>query len=121
MLRDPRLKPVSLHALQQLANALTDANFRIYAEGGELHLMNKSGHWRGVDVFELFDQATGSESDHGRQIDAGHAFYLGYEMARAEMALHLGKQYTQDEPMNWGLLGPLKASSSTAHHHDRKE
>ncbi|MBC7964776.1 MAG: hypothetical protein H7Z17_02530, partial [Fuerstia sp.] len=49
-------------------------------------------------------------------IDASHAFYLGYELARAEIALHLGKQYTQDEPMQWGLLGPTRASSTAALH-----
>ncbi len=117
MLRDSRLKPTSLAALQQLAAALTDANFRIYAEGGQLHLMNNDGHWHGTDVFRLFEQAFRTQSVTGSTIDASHAFYLGYELARAEIALHLGKQFIQDEPMSWGLLGDLKASSSAAKHH----
>jgi hypothetical protein len=115
MLRDSRLKPTSLKSLEQLAAAITDANFRIYAESGELHLMNNCGHWHGQDVFRLFEHAAVAQSSKGSSIDAGHAFYLGYELARAEIALHLGKQYVQDEPMQWGLLGPLKASSSAAH------
>ncbi len=115
MLRDSRLKPTSLKSLEQLAAAITDANFRIYAESGELHLMNNSGHWHGQDVFRLFEHAAVAQSSKGSSIDAGHAFYLGYELARAEIAMHLGKQYVQDEPMQWGLLGPLKASSSAAH------
>jgi hypothetical protein len=49
-------------------------------------------------------------------MDPSHAFYLGYELARAEIALHLGKQYVQDAPMRWGLLGELKAGSSSAMH-----
>lgn len=116
MLRDSRLKPTSLKALQQLASALTDANFRIYAENGELHLMNRHGHWHGLDSFRLFEQATSSRAGSGQDIDPSHAFYLGYELARAETALHLGKQYVQDEPMNWGLLGNLNSSSSSAKH-----
>ena len=111
MLRDARLKPKSEESLQQLAAALTDPNFRIYAESGELHLMNCHGHWHGNDVFRLFEQSTREQSP---KIDASHAFYLGYELARAEIALHLGKQYTQDEPMQWGLLGPSAASSTAA-------
>ncbi len=127
MLRDARLKPKSAESLQQLAAALTDPNFRIYAEAGELHLMNRRGHWRGQDVFQLFQQANDSHVAMGTQqnspargaevpIDASHAFYLGYELARAEIALHLGKQYTQDEPMYWGLLGPTRASSTAGLH-----
>lgn len=116
MLRDARLKPKSMESLTQLAAALTDPNFRIYAEAGELHLMNRHGHWHGHDVFRLFEGATSSQVTPGIPIDAGHAFYLGYELARAEIALHLGKQYTQDEPMQWGLLGPTRASSTAALH-----
>ncbi len=156
MLRDARLKPRSEESLRQLAAALTDPNFRIFADAGELHLMNRYGHWRGRDVFRLFEQATSSNAVPGIygnvpipqlggpfddaggstqrvklrgpvprpevSIDASHAFYLGYELARAEIALHLGKQYTQDEPMQWGLLGPTHASSTAAvHANDRAE
>ena len=37
-------------------------------------------------------------------VDPGHAFYLGYEMAKAAIALQLGKQYEQDQSLNWGVL-----------------
>jgi hypothetical protein len=37
-------------------------------------------------------------------LDAAHAFYLGYELAKAVTALTLGKQYTQDQALRWGLL-----------------
>jgi hypothetical protein len=55
------------------------------------------------------------------KMDPSHAFYLGYELARAEIALHLGKQYVQDAPMQWGLLGKLKAGSSSAMHGSDKD
>jgi hypothetical protein len=44
----------------------------------------------------MFSQATA--------LDPGHAFYLGYELSKAVTALTLGKQYTQDEALNWGFL-----------------
>ena len=124
MLRDSRLKSITNESLQQLAAALTDPNFRIFAEAGELHLMNSHGHWHGSDPFRLFEQANSPAplSSHvpNPSTSASHAFYLGYELARAEIALHLGKQYTQDEPMRWGLLGATPASSTAAVHRDEK-
>jgi hypothetical protein len=36
--------------------------------------------------------------------DAAHAFYLGYEMAKAVTALTLGKNYAQDQALRWGFL-----------------
>jgi dihydropteroate synthase-like protein len=119
MLRDARLKSISNESLSQLAASLTDPNFRIYSADGELHLMNSHGHWHGTDAFRLFELASAASNqskNFSSSIDPSHAFYLGYELARAEIALHLGKQYVQDEPMTWGLLGNLKASSSAAMH-----
>ena len=48
------------------------------------------------DPFALFAQLG--------PVDPAHAFYLGYELARAATALSLGKNYVQDEPLNWGFL-----------------
>jgi hypothetical protein len=61
--------------------------------------------------FELFAAALDASPD----IDAGHAFYLGFEMARAEMARLLGKQYVQDAAMSFGLAGQLPGSASVRH------
>ena len=36
--------------------------------------------------------------------DTGHAFYLGVELARAQIAHQLGKTYEQDEELKWGCL-----------------
>ena len=35
--------------------------------------------------------------------DASHAFYLGIELARAQIAFQLGKDYDQDNELNWGI------------------
>ena len=37
------------------------------------------------------------------QEDAPHAFYMGVELARAQIALQLGKKYMQDEELDWGV------------------
>ncbi|MFY9251843.1 MAG: DUF6513 domain-containing protein [Fuerstiella sp.] len=111
MLRDARLKSQSVESIEAMAASLTDANFRIFAEQTGVHLMNKHGHWSGQQPFEIFDSAL--QANPG--IDAGHAFYLGYEMARAEVARLLGKQYTQDEGISFGLAGQLEGSASVHH------
>jgi hypothetical protein len=36
------------------------------------------------------------------QDDAAHAFYMGVELAHAELAWRLGKRYVQDQPLDWG-------------------
>lgn len=100
LLRDPRLHELGETALMELAGQLKDPNFRIFVERGEIHMMNRDGYWRGRDPFELYDQFMAS----GTVVDAGHAFYLGYELAKAVTALTLGKQYQQDQALRWGLL-----------------
>ena len=101
MLRDSRIRDLSEAELAELAEDLTDPNFRLFAAGNQLHMMNGDGWWRGTSVFEVFRRML-AETDRG--LTAEHAFYLGYEMALAETALKLGKNYRQDQPLNWGLL-----------------
>lgn len=101
MLRDPKLLPAGEAMLDQLAAAIKDHNYRIFAEGGRLHVLSAGQHLVGDDPFELFDEMLSARK---RPIEPSHAFYLGYEMAKAVTALTLGKQYRQDEALNWGLL-----------------
>ncbi len=96
MLRDPKQRAMTGDELNELAKQLTDRNVRLFAEAGLLHAMNKDVHAVGDDPFDLFDQL-GID-------DPSHAFYLGYEMAKAVTALTLGKNYVQDEPLRWGML-----------------
>ena len=42
----------------------------------------------------------------GLEHDAGHAFYMGVELARAHHAFLLGKRYQQDEDLDWGAALP---------------
>jgi hypothetical protein len=109
-LRDARLRPVSDDELKNIAAQLTDRNIRIMADvkSGRLHVMNKDFHLTGDDAFELFDQM--------KIDDASHAFYLGWEMAKAMTALQLGKNYTQDQSLSWGWLTREEIS-----HHERRK
>ncbi len=99
LLRDPKLREHGDQTLQELARRVTDRNFRLFAERGQLHVMNGSQYLQGQDPFDLFQQM----AEH-QAIDPSHAFYLGYEMAKAVTALTLGKNYVQDQALRWGFL-----------------
>jgi hypothetical protein len=112
MLRDERVREFGPVELQSLANQLTDPNYRIFVERGEIHVMNRDGYWRGCDPFELFDQFTA----HSRPLEPSHAFYLGYELSKAVTAVTLGKQYTQDQALQWGFLTVSEQSAIERRH-----
>jgi dihydropteroate synthase len=100
-LRDPKIKAFGFEYLERLAAQIKDRNYRIFSEGGVVHLISAGQHLASQDVFELFDQLLATQP---KNIDASHAFYLGYEMAKAVTALTLGKDYRQDEALDWGYL-----------------
>jgi dihydropteroate synthase-like protein len=99
LLRDPKLRDHGDLMLKELAERVTDRNFRLFAERGVLHVLNGQMYLQGTDPFALFAQM----QERGA-IDAAHAFYLGYEMAKALTALTLGKNYVQDQALRWGFL-----------------
>jgi dihydropteroate synthase-like protein len=96
ILRDEELLSFGPEALERLAKELKDSNFRIFSEEGKIHAISAGMHLEGEDPFELFE-AMGVT-------DPSHAFYLGYELAKAVTALTLGKNYRQDEALRWGFL-----------------
>jgi dihydropteroate synthase-like protein len=99
LLRDPKLRDHGEVMLKELAERVTDRNFRLFAERGLLHVLNGQMFLQGTDPFALFGQMQEREA-----IDPSHAFYLGYEMAKAITALTLGKNYVQDQALRWGFL-----------------
>jgi dihydropteroate synthase len=110
-LRDPKVVEFGSAALDDLARQIKDPNFRVFAEGGEVHLVGKGLHLHDADPFLLFERLMnpgfgGASDTHERpaNVNASHAFYLGYEMAKAATALALSKQYRQDEALDWGYL-----------------
>lgn len=113
LLRDPKLRVIGEDGLRQLAGQLTDPNFRVFAERGEIHLMNRDGYWHGPDPYEVFDRM---QADVGT-LTAEHAFYLGMELSKARTALTLGKQYLQDEALRWGFLTEAEISAVARRKH----
>jgi dihydropteroate synthase-like protein len=104
MLRDAEADDVDAADLDELAASLRDHNFRIYAANGEVHLVSSNLHLHNADPFLIVERL---RADSGgawpRNLDPAHAFYLGYEMCKAATALTLGKNYRQDEALDWGL------------------
>ena len=87
--------PNSPDEIDELAAAVRDANFRIEAAEDGIHVYNRSGHRVLQDAFAAFPGL-------GVEADGPHAFYLGAELMKAEIAWRLGKRYAQDEPLDWG-------------------
>ncbi len=104
LLRDPRLLVHSEETMQQLAESIKDNNYRLFAQDDLIHLLAADVRLSDRDPFRLFEQLM--ELDASDNVDPGHAFYLGFEMAKASLALLLGKQYEQDQPLRWGFLTP---------------
>ncbi|AFJ03138.1 Dihydropteroate synthase-like protein [Methylophaga frappieri] len=81
--------------IHQLAETIRDSNYRIMVARDGIFMFNRDGIVQDIDPFEFYPHL---KVDN----DPGHAFYLGVELARAEVAWQLGKRYTQDEDLQWG-------------------
>jgi dihydropteroate synthase-like protein len=98
---DRKPYPNSVEDIAALAADVRDANFRIMTAPDGVHIFNGQGHRIAQDAFELFPGL-------GVETDGAHAFYLGAELTKAEIAWKLGKRYAQDEPLSWGVAVPGK-------------
>ena len=107
-LHELRPYPETPEQIAALADAVRDANFRIEVAEDGIHIYNRDGHHVARDPFELFGKL-------GVEADGAHAFYLGYELAKAEIAAALGKRYTQDGGLDWGVAADRKAEDLTRH------
>lgn len=87
--------PVSAQDIAETAEEVRDLNYRIATTEDGIHIFNRAGHHIARDAFSLFSKL-------GVEADGAHAFYLGAELAKAEIAFALGKRYAQDEPLDWG-------------------
>jgi dihydropteroate synthase-like protein len=100
-LRDDHLYENGERALANLAETIKDNNYRIFAERDELHLISAGLYDSHSNPYQLFADLLARQPEN---LDPSHAFYLGYEMAKAKTALTLGKAYRQDQPLDWGYL-----------------
>ncbi len=96
LLRDPRLPRFGPDALAEFASRVKDPNWRLFAEDGLLYAFNNAHFLTDPDPFSLFSRMAVS--------DPSHAFYLGFELAKAKTALTLHKSYRQDQALSWGFL-----------------
>jgi len=85
--------------IEEDAAAIRDANFRVAVAEDGVHIYNNHMHARGRDALSFFPKL-------GVEQDGAHAFYLGTELMKAEIAAALGKRYAQDEPLAWGCAAP---------------
>ena len=79
----------------QLSANIKDPNYRIKVAEKGIYMFNRDGLMQDTDPFAFYPQIDLNG-------DTGHAFYLGAELARAQIAWQLGKRYTQDEELKWG-------------------
>jgi dihydropteroate synthase len=98
-LHERRPFPSAPEEIAELQRAITDLNWRIEASPAGIHLYNRDRHEVGADPFALFPALQGA-------VDVPHAFYLGVELARAQIAFQLGKRYVQDRELDWGAAFP---------------
>ncbi len=100
--------PDSPAEIAEIAAAVRDPNFRVQISEQGLHVYNRDGHHIARDPFEFWPRL-------GLQHDGGHAFYMGVELARAEIAWSLGKRYMQDQPLDWGCAVDRAPQDLLAH------
>ncbi|MEJ2644284.1 MAG: DUF6513 domain-containing protein [Gammaproteobacteria bacterium] len=91
--------PYDAQEIAELAGEVRDPSFRIQVSAEGIHVYNRDGLRTATEPFAFYP-------DLGVEGDASHAFYLGVELARAEIAWSLGKRYVQDQPLRWGCAAP---------------
>jgi len=101
-LHDLQPFPQSDAEIAAAAALIRDDNFRIEAASGGIHVYNRHGHQVVTDPFKAYAALKVDD-------DASHAFYLGYELAKAEIAWRLGKRFAQDNPLDWGIAADKPA------------
>ena len=98
--------PQTPEEIAEAAREVRDKNFRIEIAEDGIHIYNRDGHHIADEVFELYPKLEVEK-------DGAHGFYLGVELARAEIAWRLAKRYAQDEPLDWGVAADAPADDKT--------
>jgi dihydropteroate synthase-like protein len=98
--------PQTAEEIAEAAREVRDRNFRIEIAEDGIHVYNRDGHHVGESAMDLFPKL-------GVETDGAHAFYLGTELTKAEIAWRLGKRYAQDEPLDWGVAADAPAEDTS--------
>lgn len=95
-LHDRKPFPYSADEVKEIAKEIKDPSFRIMVTESGVHVFNRDGHQMEIDPFAFYPTLDVHD-------DASHAFYLGVELGRAQIAWQLKKRYVQDEELDWGI------------------
>ena len=95
-LRERKPFPYTPEEIQATAKTIKDPSFRIQVSVDGLHIYNRDIFQTATDPFDLYPQLP-------LENDSSHAFYLGVELGRAQIAWQLGKRYLQDNELSWGV------------------
>ena len=82
--------------IDEMVKQVRDSGYRVRVIDDGVHVFNRDGYAHGVDPFAIFPHLS-TLCD-----DPPHAFYMGVETARAQIAWQLGKRYHQDQELKWG-------------------
>lgn len=108
-LHDRRPFTYSEDEISEIAAQIKDPSFRIQVSENGLHIYNRDGLFKHTDPFALYPHLKVDD-------DASHAFYLGVELARAQIAWQLKKRYVQDQELDWGAASEAQNKiAKTAH------
>jgi len=107
-LRDRQPFATTAAEIAETAQAVRDANFRIEVAADGIHVYNRNGHHVARDAFALYPKLEVAA-------DGPHAFYLGAELMKAQIAFELGKRYVQDEELSWGVAVERAARDGLTH------
>jgi dihydropteroate synthase-like protein len=88
--------PYTAEEIAATADEIKDPSFRIQISPDGLHIYNRDGMRTASDPFKLLPLLNVER-------DGSHAFYLGVELARAQIAWQLGKRYVQDQELEWSV------------------
>jgi hypothetical protein len=93
--------------LRRLQKDISDPNFRIFTDDTAITVLNNDQFVRSTDPLDVTAIFRTLDVD-----DPAHAFYLGKELARASLAVVLGKTYRQEGALSWGYLTPADEARS---------
>jgi dihydropteroate synthase len=85
-IKDPSGNSYNGAQLKEMQREIRDKNYRIFV-AEQIYVFNAQCFLQGTSAREIFSQLDVK--------DPAHAFYLGKELGKAEIALQLGKKYVQ--------------------------
>ncbi|SNR85808.1 dihydropteroate synthase-related protein [Methylobacillus rhizosphaerae] len=110
-LHDKRPFTYTPEEVTELATQIKDPSFRVIVSQEGMHVFNRDGIHCDTDPFKLYPYLNVDQ-------DGSHAFYLGVELARAQIAWQLKKRYSQDEELEWGCATLMKDPEGRVGHRD---